>query len=1402
MAARTLLDELELPQAQCVDVEDEHALALHAVPALEGDWLQRQHRRAARVTLTGVLTGEQTDEGGEALRTRLGELREKFRAAAPVDFVADITTATRVAKVLIETLEVREVAGRAARFEYAFALREWTDPPRPVDEDPPPRPDPPDDPARETGTLVVEVTVQGQPGYDMSRVQVTAQGRGADGTVSTQTLTGRAENVWTQAEMAPGGYTVRAAVPADALEGSAPASVSAGQGTRVQITLVPRRATALAFVVHFRFDSAFVEPCMRAVLRRAVDFGLSAAHASERLLVVGHTDRTGSGEYNQSLSERRARAVFAFLTFGRDPDGAVREWTAIRQPRPAGTVRTLADRWETRELQWMLQDLGFYPGTIDGDTGPATREAIRAYRCHQGLPPGTHVDDALWEALIRDYLGQDAFAWPAERLLPNCPGEPLKWLGCGEEDPVNNTPSAHRPNRRVELLFVTDAVLPCQPPEPDTFRFPDPGGAGTRWCVGGARATSGHACFLTRPPAAAAAGKPAFALAEPATVDVAGRISREVRQPDGSVVLERVAGRPFVAITPVGEFRRSEQSGGDANPDATAGGAPAVRGTFAYAGVPEGIYTVDVIPQPRTQPVLARIEEEADAPVEGGVVCKRLHAGDATLHVVIVAAPVLREIHLPVAVHVMTALNPTTDERPVRTCPSGPGGAAQSQRSSLTDQQVRDAFVGANRIWGQARVRFEVVDILREAYAFRTACEVDGSEFLTLTGRCGYPGVVNVFFVGDLRGTAEAGFGTSPEGAAAGGTPGVEGCAVGDRFQAPGQGTLPVGDDVRVQVLAHELGHYLDLPHAAETDANTRRLMHPATRLVGLGNVLSLIDATVLVADEVDRARASQGAADDCTPLRLRVTGAAQIGGTLSHRFVFVRDPASPPAVTVDAEIPDAMLDPARGTLAMAGANTTPGGPRQVIVATDAPREVEATATYTPVGGTPVVRRVFVHVVDFSPLAVPGHAPETPGGSTFLVRRQAAGTVRVVAPLSSTPFCIPTTLVTWDPDDPATRADDPMQRRAVSIAAVGEATLRATVAGVTRQVVISVFDLAFTSNVAPFDTTVAQVQTEGILNGDRSSFGLADLFGSQRDSLFRLRIDLPGVVGATLTAVLRSLGPDNAVIEQPALTLTRTAGDRFVSRPVLAIPAGIARADVTFSAPRDVEVIRCLAGGKLQLRPTGRLVGKSEEVRVRGRVTHLNVQAFSTSGTSAAEVRRQIARAAEVWTQAGLELKERAVVDGVAAPAGLDDLDHSVPFDGILKTEERRLLGIIAGGPTRSATASDLNVYYLRSIVGPAVGTAYARESYAVIVEPGQTAVTIEGPSVSRDALAHELGHHFLRGWGGDEHADNTATPAAWPADNVMHPSDPPGRDLVRAQVQNILDATAGAAHPHILFEP
>jgi outer membrane protein OmpA-like peptidoglycan-associated protein len=362
MPAKPILDDLELQQVQKVEAEENESVSRHSVPALEGDFLQDLGRRAVRITLNGVLTGPDAGDG-------LKHLREKFQTAQPVPFVNDIATATSVDKVLIEAMDVRELAGKPERFEYGIAIREFIPPP-PPQVVPPPPPPPPPPPKVDKATLVVEVIVDGQPNFDFSTVTVTATLPQADGTTLNKTLTNRTGNQWTEANLAAGQCSVSAVVNSpQQMSGAADTTLQAGQTSKVQIVLHPGAVIAKTFIVHFWFDKAFIEPCLRAVLAQVAEHAQN--HPNEKLIILGHTDLVGSAEYNQSLSERRGRSVFAYLTFGRAHDAALAEWNNLRQPNP-GTTPTIHDTWGTREHQHMLQDLDFYQGNVDGLNGPAT----------------------------------------------------------------------------------------------------------------------------------------------------------------------------------------------------------------------------------------------------------------------------------------------------------------------------------------------------------------------------------------------------------------------------------------------------------------------------------------------------------------------------------------------------------------------------------------------------------------------------------------------------------------------------------------------------------------------------------------------------------------------------------------------------------------------------------------------------------------------------------------------------------------------------------------------------------------------------------------------------------------------------------------------------------------------
>ena len=68
----------------------------------------------------------------------------------------------------------------------------------------------------------------------------------------------------------------------------------------------------------FDFDSAELRPESITELERVVKFMGDVPFA--KAMVEGHTDSEGSDEYNQKLSDRRAKAVFDYLTSrGVDP---------------------------------------------------------------------------------------------------------------------------------------------------------------------------------------------------------------------------------------------------------------------------------------------------------------------------------------------------------------------------------------------------------------------------------------------------------------------------------------------------------------------------------------------------------------------------------------------------------------------------------------------------------------------------------------------------------------------------------------------------------------------------------------------------------------------------------------------------------------------------------------------------------------------------------------------------------------------------------------------------------------------------------------------------------------------------------------------------------------------------
>jgi len=70
---------------------------------------------------------------------------------------------------------------------------------------------------------------------------------------------------------------------------------------------------SIAVPVTFRLNSAELTPQAVALLRRIATVLGSEKLKGDRFAIEGHTDASGSTDYNRALSERRAVSVYSFL---------------------------------------------------------------------------------------------------------------------------------------------------------------------------------------------------------------------------------------------------------------------------------------------------------------------------------------------------------------------------------------------------------------------------------------------------------------------------------------------------------------------------------------------------------------------------------------------------------------------------------------------------------------------------------------------------------------------------------------------------------------------------------------------------------------------------------------------------------------------------------------------------------------------------------------------------------------------------------------------------------------------------------------------------------------------------------------------------------------------------------
>jgi hypothetical protein len=123
MKIKPMIGEYEVPGLERIGAQERRRLREIPVPGLGGSYHQDLGAHPLSLRLEGSLQGDEARDGF------LETVRGLFSAGDPVDFVADITTATTIEKMIVVGLDVEESAEVPDTFRYAISLLQYTEPP-------------------------------------------------------------------------------------------------------------------------------------------------------------------------------------------------------------------------------------------------------------------------------------------------------------------------------------------------------------------------------------------------------------------------------------------------------------------------------------------------------------------------------------------------------------------------------------------------------------------------------------------------------------------------------------------------------------------------------------------------------------------------------------------------------------------------------------------------------------------------------------------------------------------------------------------------------------------------------------------------------------------------------------------------------------------------------------------------------------------------------------------------------------------------------------------------------------------------------------------------------------------------------------------------------------------------
>ena len=105
-------------------------------------------------------------------------------------------------------------------------------------------------------------------------------------------------------------------------------------------------------VVYFEYDSAALMPAAQDILRDKARW--MQDNPGARVVIEGHTDSRGTGEYNLALGDRRAASARNFLT-GAGIDGARISTISYGEERPADPMENESAWAKNRRAEFVIE---------------------------------------------------------------------------------------------------------------------------------------------------------------------------------------------------------------------------------------------------------------------------------------------------------------------------------------------------------------------------------------------------------------------------------------------------------------------------------------------------------------------------------------------------------------------------------------------------------------------------------------------------------------------------------------------------------------------------------------------------------------------------------------------------------------------------------------------------------------------------------------------------------------------------------------------------------------------------------------------------------------------------------------------------------------------------------------